>query len=162
LASVEPRVLAALKPETAALAGARRSMIGPKTLLAAMTQSMVFPEQVFLMMMLPMLSMSMPRSAPVQLLPSMRLSPEKRDAAGGDLDAVLASDAGDVARKIVRAGLGDFEEAVRIAGRVRCIDRCARLDLIECLHRGRRRAWRGERALGKDDGRRVGRCAGSS
>ena len=90
----------------------------------------------------------------------MRLSPEKRDAAGGDLDAVLASDAGDVARKIVRAGLGDFEEAVRIAGRVRCIDRCARLDLIECLHRGRRRAWRGERALGKNDGRRVGRCAG--
>src|SRR5881396_1628256 len=43
-------------------------------LLAAMTQSVVLPEQVFLMMVLPAASTSMPRSALVQLLPSMRLS----------------------------------------------------------------------------------------
>src|ERR1051325_8820077 len=42
-------------------------------LLAAMTQSIVFPEQVFLMMMLPAASTPMPRSAPMQLLPSRRM-----------------------------------------------------------------------------------------
>ena len=50
----------------------------------------------------------------------------ERDAAGGDLDAVLAGDAGDVAGEVVRAGLGDLEEAVGIAGRVGRVDRrCA-------------------------------------
>src|SRR5438067_980936 len=57
----------------AALKGEVRSTIGPEMLLAAISQLLVFPEQVFLMMMLPPASTSMPRSAPMQVLPSMRL-----------------------------------------------------------------------------------------
>ena len=43
-ASVEPRLLAAESPWTAGLACAVRLMIGPKTLLAAMSQLVPFPE----------------------------------------------------------------------------------------------------------------------
>src|SRR6185436_6106899 len=69
-----PRLLAPENPVTAPLAGTRRSTIGPNTLFAAMSQSVVLPEHVFFTMMLPATSTSMPRSAPMQLLPSMRLS----------------------------------------------------------------------------------------
>jgi len=62
------------KPLIGPLTGKRRSRMGPHTLLATMTQSLMLPEQVFLMMMLPAAATSMPRSASVQLLPSMRLS----------------------------------------------------------------------------------------
>jgi hypothetical protein len=54
------------------------------TLPATTSQLLALPEQVFLTMMLPATSTSMPRSAPMQLLPSMRLS----DAQGVDASAV--------------------------------------------------------------------------
>jgi hypothetical protein len=60
---------------------------------------------------------------------------------------VLGVHAGDVGCEAIRTWLGDLEEAVGIAGRVRGIDRCARLDLIERLHRRRGRAGRSERTL---------------
>jgi hypothetical protein len=63
----------------------------------------------------------------------------ERDTVGGDLDAVLADDAGDVAGEVVRAGLGDLEEAVGVAGRVGRVDGDARLDFGEGLER--RRDW---------------------
>src|SRR5204863_6657016 len=48
-------------------------VMGASALPATMDQLVVLPEQVFLMMMLPAKSTSMPRSASVQLLPSIRL-----------------------------------------------------------------------------------------
>jgi hypothetical protein len=51
--------------------------------------------------------------------------------------------------EVIRTWLGDLEEAVGVAGRVRGIDRGARLDLIERLHRRRGRAGRRERPLGE-------------
>jgi len=60
---------------------------------------------------------------------------------------MLGVHAGDGRGEVIRTWLGDLEEAIGVAGRVRCIDRCARLDLIERLHRRRGRAGRNERPL---------------
>ena len=49
-------------------------MIGPTTLFATISQSMVFAVQVLRMMMLPGAATLMPRSVLVHWLPSMRLS----------------------------------------------------------------------------------------
>src|SRR6185436_9844423 len=80
----------------------------------------------------------------------------QRDAADGDLDAVLAHDAGDVAGEVVGAGLGDPEQAVGVAGGVGGTDRDPRLDLGERLvGRGDRADGRVQRP-GQDDGRGRG------
>ena len=64
------------------------------------------------------------------------------DIAGGDLDPVLAGNAGDTAGEVVRAALGDLEDAVGVAGCVRRVDGDSRFDLGEGL------VCRGDRAIG--------------
>jgi hypothetical protein len=58
----------------------------------------------------------------------------ERDAAGGDFDAVLADDAGNITGQVVRTGLGDLEEAVRVARRVDFVDGNPRLGLGKRFH----------------------------
>ncbi len=86
------------------------------------------------------------------------------DVAGVDLDAIPAGHAGHVGREVVRAGLGNPEDGVGIAGGVGGVDLVARLDLVERLHRRRGCAGRGKRTLsqgGEDSGKEKGahQCA---
>jgi len=69
--SVEPGAVPPLFP---VMAPAVVALTTRATLPATMSQLVAFPEQVLRMMILPVPSTSMPRSASEQLLPSMRLS----------------------------------------------------------------------------------------
>ena len=71
MGSVEPGAVPPVLPRTAP---AEEPWTTRMVFPATTSQLVVFPEQVFLMMMFPAVSTSMPRSAPMQLLPSTRLS----------------------------------------------------------------------------------------